>query len=133
MRKLKFRAWDGKEMHNNYSLSRFFGSITDNIPVMQFIGRKDKNGKDIYEGDLILLVVPMSFCTSRIQDNRFIAEVKYDGKNAGFYFSTNIDAHHCIKPWMARDIEIIGNAYENNELTKRECQISWLNMKSNLV
>lgn len=56
MREIKFRVFNNKKMI--YVPSDDFGfEILDylyyNDPVMQYTGFKDKNGKEIYEGDII--------------------------------------------------------------------------------
>lgn len=63
MREIKFRAWDGTEMYTPiigrdgkpYRDDRDYEdanpAIHDN--VMQYTGLKDKNGKDVYEGDIL--------------------------------------------------------------------------------
>jgi uncharacterized phage protein (TIGR01671 family) len=58
MREIKFRAWQDNQMvtqplSSNYGAARFFGFLYEDAPIMQYTGLKDKNDKEIYEGDIL--------------------------------------------------------------------------------
>ena len=121
MREIKFRAWDGKRMLEWRPLDGLqdFGSLWNLLDgalwkyfVMQFTGLQDKNGKDIYEGD-ILGGYPHGECFVQWDDKHgcYTAIDTDESRNDFGLFSTQLQ--DCIDTW-----EIIGNIYENPELLK---------------
>lgn len=120
MRETKFRAWHkkDKEMWDwKYLLKTMVGGTRqnafsrDDLELMQFTGLRDKNGKEIYEGDI--LAMPYGGHPARWT----VGELS----EYGLYFQ-----RHTIKPYQSpypyRDLrhfdkaEVIGNIYENPEL-----------------
>ncbi|MBQ7014304.1 MAG: hypothetical protein IJN11_10395 [Oscillospiraceae bacterium] len=82
-----------------------------NIPVDpktigQYTGLTDKNGKKIFEGDIIT-------------DGYGTAVVKYNESKAAFYVEAVIGGEYLGEEWDA-DIKIIGNIHDNPELLKGE-------------
>ena len=128
MREIKFRAWhdehktmvnfDNKKASNDiYIASNILKLMADNSPfLMQYTGLKDKNGVEIYEGDIIkdssgrLMIVEWD---SRVCTSMFIFKVinTIGHIKAGRIVNTHV--------WITsddNDIEVIGNIYENKEL-----------------
>jgi len=89
--------------------------FSDVMQVMQYIGLKDKNGKEIYEGDVVKLI--------GVAGEEGVGEVIFDKENASFCVKT-IENKNKIDFWdfyqlllvFRVKIEIIGNIFENPEL-----------------
>lgn len=81
------------------------GFISDPKTVGQFTGLLDKNGKEIYEGDIITF------------DNHLqgVSQVVYD--YAGFDVVSN-NYKTTLRPMMNNHIRVIGNIHDNPELLK---------------
>lgn len=94
-----------------------FGEVLEDEDyiVMQCTGLKDKNGKLIYEGD----IVKFNFDTDEIK-----AVVSWDNKELiGFYLNTTDyfkDKYVTDYDFYKNDYEVIGNIYENKELLESE-------------
>ena len=79
---------------------------------MQFTGLKDKQGKEIYEGDILS---SETSSRGRVKNPYYVAEWgnagwKAKGYNGELEVRPNLD--------FRNDLEIIGNIYENPDLTK---------------
>lgn len=131
MREIKFRAWDKKEK-SMYSMQDIFieaetGEIwqttfckydtpnteielTNRYELMQYTGLKDKNGKEIYEGDIVSCENCYN-CFGKIEWNNY---------SCGFKFMVAYDTYfesEEIADFIG-DMKVIGNIYENPELQK---------------
>lgn len=110
MRELKFRAWDERTKEMVYSKPmpdfgfwKWVAYDSDTVS-MQFTGLLDKNGKEIYEGDILKGTRYGSECYEAV---KWVCG--YDGDHwpvAGFAFELDELA----------GTEVIGNIYENPEL-----------------
>jgi len=75
--------------------------------IGQYTGLKDKNGKEIYEGDVV----------SAIDFEKCNYQIKFD--DGCFYFNNQFRAHQLDYPIIQNfRLEVIGNIYENPELLK---------------
>lgn len=108
-RVIKFRAWDSfdNRMRDWDNLKRMAYSASGGVDyvfnsehfhLMQSTGLHDKNGKEIFEGDLIT------------RDGVYIREIKWY-KNG--FWSWQINSENKF-PLTMLDNEIIGNIYESN-------------------
>jgi len=112
MREIKFRAWyknkfyffsigklwtpDNIDMHDTLCI--------DGISFEQFTGLRDKNGKEIYEGDIIEI--------NFLDDDKSIFLVEW--------IVDQLDSGWNITPCDLDDSTVIGNIHENNELLQGE-------------
>lgn len=119
MREIKFRAWDKRsekmvdQQYLNCHRSGFFLLRGDEFEFMQFTGLHDKNGMEIYEGDVVHMDdadgVPHP-CEVTFTDCSWRCDSK-DGE-WGEYFKEFVGGVE----GRAEELEIIGNIYETPEL-----------------
>ena len=129
MRDIKFRCWDteNKQMLKVQELDfedTFYGGrlsirtdqyndyfdIEDMI-LMQYTGLKDKNGKEIYEGD----IVKFRFKEDREEFPDLIGYIEYQSTFAAFRIMSNQGSFK-IDITEIKFIEVIGNIYDNKNL-----------------
>lgn len=123
-RDIKFRAWDEKNKDMSVDLipSENYADAFEGI-LMQYTGLKDKNGKEIYEGDIVRGRTTDDYefeYEKRNQKAYSVSEVKWDDEMTGWipfkYFSTNGVNSLEDKFYETTECEVIGNIYENPEL-----------------
>lgn len=123
MREIKFRAWDeeSKTMtnrpmsHDQESINNFFKryELWRYCHIMQYTGLKDKNGVEIYDGDVLAFDSRAWYggmYSSGIADYVFKVEQSETGEWVGAGICTEWSTH----------CEVIGNIYENPELLENK-------------
>ena len=100
------------ELDSSYGLEEtiLFATMwyrVDKETIGQYTGLKDKNGKEIYEGDIVYIAA---------EDERGI--IRWDNETARYvviYDNIITDFDN----WYGEDLEVIGNIYDNPELLEK--------------
>jgi len=105
MRTIKFRAWD-KNLDSWHYFSVGEQWADNGSPIYQFTGLLDKNGKEIWEGDLV-------------EYGKTVSDVFFDKYmwNVRDFYDTSFD---CPGDAFSEGIfKVIGNVWENPELLNK--------------
>ena len=134
MREIKLKAWDKKSKRwlddGRWALDNKtgkpwyleFGEMMDeleacgyDVVIVQYIGLRDKNGKEIYEDDIIEYEYGCSIHPAR----KFKGKVEWDNELTGFWPFIDIESE-CGCRVIRNSVERLGNWHENSELMERK-------------
>ncbi len=117
----KFRAWDIEEKkmfypHKRNNHLRFYLNIsgefvsgifdvTDRFELMQYAGIKDRNGKEVYEGDVL----------AYWEDNDVIGVVVFSKFLFAWLCHSPCGNHEYISEVMPDQVVVAGNIHQNKE------------------
>lgn len=147
MRDIKFRAWDKQNKRYEYDIqdadlsetersmerfgdyfpSEFNGKLYDDFDIEQYTGLKDKNGKEIYEGDIIKIHTHYIFYGTDVDDwDDEYALVEWSEEYGGFFIYGETPLWEVLFEGRPKDgfyhnyPEVVGNVHENPELLEDE-------------
>jgi len=140
MREIKFRAWDKREQKWYDKIIEWIfdrpknsigqlPQIPDGLVLMQYTGLKDKNGKEIYEGDIVRWTIGKHYweaVISTVKNNKSntlyaietFNNVSSDEEKNIYTYVRNNDRNGARNEieFLDKSMEIIGNIWENGDL-----------------
>lgn len=123
MREIKFRCWN-----NNQMLYWDFDSAHEIFiqlnsfpipfqPLMQYIGLKDKNGKEIYEGDIVNIEISKNIFEIFKIEYRAPEFILTDNNN---FYRDRPERLQGYNGFTLGSCEVLGNVYENQDILEKQ-------------
>ena len=128
-REIKFRAWH-KKRKEMFSLTgidwkkeicwdKEAKMELKDVILMQYTGLKDKNGREIYEGDIVKVKYrDRDIITGKEMSYEKIGVVKYN-KQVGVIVISYGEDWDLIRDYKGKETRVIGNIFENPDLLKK--------------
>lgn len=117
-REIKFRFWRDGRMQQAHQLNAYVNSDNnfagDGEILMQYTGIKDKNGKEIYEGDLFNVANNKTYVVKYIESGTS----DYELRAATFVLWYNEEMFFPFDEFAMENGKVIGNIHQNTDLLK---------------
>ena len=114
MREIKFRSFlksNGEMLYDFTQLSNNVNTDEELRVLMQYTGLKDKNGTEIYEGDILSTDLSRPYLIVEFRNGAFMLQCQDSGKSYYDYFGTYGENLEFVEYH-----EVIGNIYEHPQL-----------------
>ena len=120
-REIKFKSWDSEEkvmldpVTIEWLMVSNLSAKASKFKLMQYTGRHDKNGVEIYEGDKV-------WCTwtTTYDDKEGVGVIEYHAPSFIIVREVHTDGKVPFDFNYFKTIEVIGNIYENPELLSKD-------------